>query len=98
MTQREHKIVFHVQGRGFVSGEFKPREQVRALLREKGVFIPDDTWFVGGYHDTTSELVPAPPAQGREARRTAGEEVCTLPRGGKSAGLPFYNANPSFVI
>jgi len=27
------------------------------LLKDKGTFIPDDTWLVGGYHDTTSELV-----------------------------------------
>lgn len=25
---------------------------VRAGLREKGVLIPEDTWFLGGYHDT----------------------------------------------
>ena len=31
--------------------------QVRQLLRAKGITIPDDSWFVGGYHDTTSELV-----------------------------------------
>jgi uncharacterized protein YbcC (UPF0753/DUF2309 family) len=41
--------------------------QVRAGLLEKGVAIPPDTWFVGGYHDTCNddaalfdlELVPA---------------------------------------
>ena len=31
--------------------------QVRQLPRAKGITIPDDSWFVGGYHDTTSELV-----------------------------------------
>ena len=31
---------------------------VRAMLRaEHGINVPDDTWFVGGYHDTTSDLV-----------------------------------------
>jgi len=31
---------------------------VRAMLREKhAITIPDDTWFVGGYHDTTSDLI-----------------------------------------
>ena len=31
---------------------------MRRLLREEhGIVIPDDTWFVGGYHDTTSDLV-----------------------------------------
>ena len=31
--------------------------EVRRLLAEDGVTIDDDTWFVGGYHDTTSDLV-----------------------------------------
>lgn len=31
--------------------------QVRARMRELGMSIPDDTWFVGGYHDTSSDLV-----------------------------------------
>jgi uncharacterized protein YbcC (UPF0753/DUF2309 family) len=31
------------------------RPQVRMLLREQGIDIPDDTWFVGGYHDTCSD-------------------------------------------
>lgn len=30
---------------------------VRAGLRERGVLIPEDTWFVGGYHDTCSDAV-----------------------------------------
>jgi uncharacterized protein YbcC (UPF0753/DUF2309 family) len=28
---------------------------VRAGLRDRGVIIPDDTWFVGGYHDTCND-------------------------------------------
>ncbi len=28
---------------------------VRARLREKGVVIPEDTWFLGGYHDTCND-------------------------------------------
>jgi uncharacterized protein YbcC (UPF0753/DUF2309 family) len=28
---------------------------VRAGLRSKGIRIPEDTWFVGGYHDTCSD-------------------------------------------
>lgn len=28
---------------------------VRARLRAKGIVIPQDTWFVGGYHDTCSD-------------------------------------------
>jgi uncharacterized protein len=31
--------------------------QVRARMRELGMNIPDDTWFVGGYHDTCNDLV-----------------------------------------
>ncbi len=43
------------------------RPGVRAELRARGVVIPEDTWFLGGYHDTCSddieffdaELMPA---------------------------------------
>jgi len=31
------------------------RPEVRELLREKGIEIPADTWFIGGYHDTCSD-------------------------------------------
>ena len=31
------------------------REEVRERLREKGIDIPSDTWFVGGYHDTCND-------------------------------------------
>jgi len=30
---------------------------VRAGLRERGIAVPDDTWFVGGYHDTCSDEI-----------------------------------------
>lgn len=30
---------------------------VRAGLRERGIMIPDDTWFIGGYHDTCNDDV-----------------------------------------
>ncbi len=33
------------------------RDEVRDRLRERGLDIPDDTWFVGGYHDTCSDDV-----------------------------------------
>src|SRR5262249_57356815 len=33
------------------------RPEVRMRLREEGIQIPDDTWFVGGYHDTCSDDV-----------------------------------------
>jgi uncharacterized protein YbcC (UPF0753/DUF2309 family) len=31
------------------------RPDVRERLRERGIVIPSDTWFVGGYHDTCSD-------------------------------------------
>ena len=33
------------------------RPEVRELLRQRGVEIPADTWFAGGYHDTCSDDV-----------------------------------------
>jgi hypothetical protein len=33
------------------------RLEVRELLRERGIDIPGDTWFIGGYHDTCSDEV-----------------------------------------
>ncbi|MGD0436696.1 MAG: DUF2309 domain-containing protein [Bryobacteraceae bacterium] len=33
------------------------RPEVRVRLRERGVDIPADTWFIGGYHDTCSDDV-----------------------------------------
>jgi uncharacterized protein YbcC (UPF0753/DUF2309 family) len=33
------------------------RSEVRERLREQGIDIPQDTWFVGGYHDTCSDDV-----------------------------------------
>lgn len=33
------------------------RPDVRFALRQRGIDIPDDTWFVGGYHDTCSDDV-----------------------------------------
>jgi uncharacterized protein YbcC (UPF0753/DUF2309 family) len=33
------------------------RPEVRQGLRQRGIGIPDDTWFVGGYHDTCSDDV-----------------------------------------
>lgn len=43
--------------------------EVRAALRERSIAIPDDTWFVGGLHDTSddhveysSDLADIPPA------------------------------------
>jgi hypothetical protein len=31
------------------------RSEVRHLLRERGIDVPDDSWFIGGYHDTCSD-------------------------------------------
>jgi len=33
------------------------RPEVRELLRNQGIDIPADTWFIGGYHDTCSDDV-----------------------------------------
>ncbi|HEX6804679.1 MAG TPA: DUF2309 domain-containing protein [Terriglobales bacterium] len=33
------------------------RQEVRERLRDKGIDIPSDTWFIGGYHDTCSDDV-----------------------------------------
>jgi len=33
------------------------RKDVRAAVRERGVDIPDDTWFIGGLHDTANDSV-----------------------------------------
>ena len=33
------------------------RPEVRELLRERGIDIPADTWFLGGYHDTCTDEV-----------------------------------------
>lgn len=33
------------------------RPEVRELLVKKGIDIPEDTWFVGGYHDSCSDDV-----------------------------------------
>ena len=33
------------------------RPEVRELLRGRGIDIPGDTWFVGGYHDTCNDAV-----------------------------------------
>ncbi|HEX6896849.1 MAG TPA: putative inorganic carbon transporter subunit DabA, partial [Bryobacteraceae bacterium] len=33
------------------------RTEVRELLGERGVEIPGDTWFIGGYHDTCTDEV-----------------------------------------
>jgi hypothetical protein len=33
------------------------RREVRALLRERGIDIPDEVWFVGSEHDTCDDVV-----------------------------------------
>jgi uncharacterized protein len=33
------------------------RPEVRTSLRKRGIDIPPDTWFIGGYHDTCSDDV-----------------------------------------
>jgi uncharacterized protein YbcC (UPF0753/DUF2309 family) len=51
------------------------RAEVRELLREGGIDIPEDTWFIGGYHDTCSDdvelydLEDVPATHERDVRR-----------------------------
>ena len=33
------------------------RPHVREGLRKRGIFVSEDTWFVGGYHDTSSDQI-----------------------------------------
>lgn len=33
------------------------RPAVRERLRQKGILIPEDTWFLGGYHDTCNDNI-----------------------------------------
>lgn len=40
-----------------VAAAMANRPEVRELLRQKGIAIPDDTWFVGAQHDTCNELL-----------------------------------------
>lgn len=54
------------------------RPDVRFALRQRGIDIPDDTWFVGGYHDTCSDdvelydLTPFPATHRSELDRLRG--------------------------
>ncbi len=67
------------------------RREVRALLAEDGILIPDETWFVPALHDTTTdEIQPAdleqlPPAVLTRITRlqedlTAAGRLCALER------------------
>lgn len=37
--------------------EMANRPEVRALLRERGIRVPEGTWFLGGLHNTTTDEV-----------------------------------------
>jgi hypothetical protein len=37
--------------------EMANRPEVRAKLRERGIHIPESTWFIGGQHNTTNDEV-----------------------------------------
>ena len=55
------------------------RQEVRDRLRENGIDIPSDTWFIGGYHDTCNddvelfdlEAVPSTHSEDLESIRNA---------------------------
>ena len=55
------------------------RPAVRAALRERGIDIPDDTWFVGGEHNTADDsiayhdLADVPASHGDALRRLAAD-------------------------
>ncbi len=51
---------------------------VRVGLCDRGISIPDDTWFVGGYHDTSNDLVELYDLQ--EVPATHREELNCLSR------------------
>ncbi|WP_433272216.1 YbcC family protein [Actinosynnema sp. CS-041913] len=59
---------------------------VRSGLAERGIAIPDGTWFVGGYHNTCDDsmtyydedLVPAGLAEPLRAAKDALAEACVL--------------------
>jgi uncharacterized protein YbcC (UPF0753/DUF2309 family) len=61
------------------------RQEVRALLRDRGVQIPDDVWFVGGYHDSCSDdvelfdlhAVPATHQPDLERVQASLDQACT---------------------
>lgn len=40
---------------GRIFAAFANHPEVRAGLHQRGIHIPDDTWFVGGYHDTCND-------------------------------------------
>ena len=56
-------------GRAFASLANRPA--VRALLSERGIDIPDDTYFVGGIHNTANDLVTFFDTQDVPATHTA---------------------------
>lgn len=70
--------------RAFAQMANDPR--VRAALRERGVDIPDGTWFVGGYHNTADDavdlydldLVPPAHVDALSRIRTALDEASAL--------------------
>mgnify|MGYP001828304792 CR=1 FL=1 len=68
---------------------------VRAALRERGISIPDDTWFIGALHDTTTDEVTVYDQAGApESHQSELEEVrhwlsqaSVLARAERSEGL-----------
>jgi hypothetical protein len=57
---------------------------VRAMLRERGIDIPGDTWFVAGEHNTTTDAVEILDA--RDCPETHGEDLRRLRRDLAEAG------------
>lgn len=98
--------------RGFVSARVAAsalnRPDVRERLAERGIAIPDGTWFVAGEHDTTRDAValagPPPPghagafvrleaALARAGARTRRERGARLPAAPLGSGDPIDRAS-----
>jgi uncharacterized protein YbcC (UPF0753/DUF2309 family) len=76
------------------------RPEVRTRLRELGIDIPDDTWFVGGYHDTCSDdielfdLDALPPARQADVDRVRDDLEQASARNARERARRFESCAP----
>ncbi|HLK49683.1 MAG TPA: DUF2309 domain-containing protein, partial [Bryobacteraceae bacterium] len=76
------------------------RAEVRAQLRERGIDIPEDTWFIGGYHDTCSDeielfdLDALPPARHADVNRVRGALEQARARNARERARRFESCAP----
>ena len=72
--------------------------RVRALIAADGIPIPDDTWFVGGYHNTCDDTVTlfdldrVPESHRAEFERARAELVTTCERNAHERSRRFMSA------